>query len=292
MFELEDGQADPVVPEPEQPGELGDAATAPAEAPDAEWPAPADENEDGAAEADGPAAQDNADENEDGAAEADDPAAPDNAGDEQEADGDGPAAPDNAGDEQEGDGDEAGRPAKQLPPETLALCTSAIEAMLFASAEPVRSRKIAELLRDTGIDGRGVRKIITALAKDYDEAGRGFAIEEIAGGFQMLSRPDYAEYVADLLGGAGGGKLSQAALETLAVVAYKQPVTRADIETIRGVQAGPLLRTLLHKGLIKITGRAEVLGRPLLYGTTRRFLEHFGLKSLNELPKVEELPKP
>jgi len=226
VFELEDGQADPVVPEPEQPEE-----------PDAQWPAPADENEDGAAEADGPAAQ-------------------------------------------------------QLPPETLALCTSAIEAMLFASGEPVRSRKIAELLRDTGIDGRGVRKIITALAKDYDEAGRGFTIEEIAGGFQMLSRPDYAEYVADLLGGAGGGKLSQAALETLAVVAYKQPVTRADIETIRGVQAGPLLRALLHKGLIKITGRAEVLGRPLLYGTTRQFLEHFGLKSLNELPKVEELPKP
>ncbi|MFH1731209.1 MAG: SMC-Scp complex subunit ScpB [Planctomycetota bacterium] len=246
MLELEDDQADPVVPKPEQPEE-----------PDAEWPAPGDGEEDSAADA--------------AAA-----AAPDGADDEQE--------------EEEGEG--IGRPAKQLPPETLALCTSAIEAMLFASAEPVRSRKIAETLKDTGIDGRGVRKIITALAKEYDEAGRGFAVEEIAGGFQMLSRPDYAEYIADLLGGGGGGRLSQAALETLSVVAYKQPVTRADIEAIRGVQAGPLLRALLHKGLIKITGRAEILGRPLLYGTTRKFLEHFGLKSLNELPRVEELPKP
>jgi len=225
--------------------------------PDAEWPAPGDGNEDSAADADAPAAADDAD-------------------DEQEEE------------EEEG----AGRPAKQLPPETLALCKSAVEAMLFASAEPVRSRKIAEMLKHTGIDGRGVRKIITALAKEYDEAGRGFAIEEIAGGFLMLSRPDYAEYIAGMLGGGGGGKLSQAALETLSVVAYKQPVTRADIEAIRGVQAGPLLRALLHKGLIKITGRAEILGRPLLYATTRRFLEHFGLKSLNELPKVEELPKP
>lgn len=268
MSEFEDDQVDPGAPEPKQPGEpgeLGDDATAPAgdapaddesaDEPDAEWPAPGDGDEDSATDA----------------------AAP--------------AAPDGAEDEQE-EGDEAARPAKQLPPETLALCTSVIEAMLFASAEPVRSRKIAEMLKDTGIDGRGVRKIITALAKEYDEAGRGFAIEEIAGGFLMLSRPDYAEYIAGLLGGGGGGKLSQAALETLSVVAYKQPVTRADIEAIRGVQAGPLLRALLHKGLIKISGRAEILGRPLLYGTTRRFLEHFGLKSLNELPKVEELPKP
>ncbi len=184
------------------------------------------------------------------------------------------------------------KPAKTLPPEALAMCKAAIEAILFASAEPLRSRKLAEALRDTGIDARGVRKLVGELAKDYDAARRGIAIEEVAGGFQILTRPEYVDYVAAAFGGSGGGKLSQAALETLAVVAYKQPVTRADVEAIRGVQAGPLLRTLLHKGLIRITGRAEVLGRPLLYGTTDKFLEHFGLKSLNELPKVEELPKP
>lgn len=183
-------------------------------------------------------------------------------------------------------------PAKELAPETLALCRSAIEAMLFSSADPVSSRKLAGVLKDIGVDGRGIRRIIRDLAKEYNESKRGFVIEEVAGGFQMLSRPELAEYVADLHGGESHAKMSQAALETLAVVAYKQPVTRADIEAIRGVQAGPLLRTLLHKGLVKITGRAEVLGRPLLYGTTSKFLEHFGLKSINELPKVEELPRP
>ena len=199
---------------------------------------------------------------------------------------------DQADDEdQEHDG-EREKPAKELPPEALALCRSAIEAMLFGSAEPVASRKLAGALSDIGIDGRRVRKLIRDLEKEYAESQRGFAIEEVAGGFQMLTRPEYAEYVGRLHGGGGHAKLSQAALETLAVVAYKQPVTRADIEAIRGVHAGPLLRALLHKGLIKITGRAEILGRPLLYGTTRKFLEHFGLKSLNELPRVEELPKP
>ena len=184
------------------------------------------------------------------------------------------------------------KPARAMPPEALATCKAAIEAILFASPDPIRSRKLAEALRDTGIDARGVRKLVGELAKEYDAARRGIAIEEVAGGFQILTRPEYADYVAAAFGGGGGGKLSQAALETLAVVAYKQPVTRADVEAIRGVQAGPLLRTLLHKGLIRITGRAEVLGRPLLYGTTDKFLQHFGLKSINELPKVEELPKP
>lgn len=187
---------------------------------------------------------------------------------------------------------DAAKPALELPPEMLALCKAAIEALLFSLPEPVSSRKLSNALRDTGIDGRGVRKIVRGLIKEYDESRRGFTIEQVAGGFQMMTRPDYAEYVAELSSGSSMGKLSQAALETLAVVAYKQPVTRADIEVIRGVQAGPLLRTLLHKGLVRITGRAEVIGRPLLYGTTRKFMEHFGLKSLNELPKVEELPRP
>jgi segregation and condensation protein B len=184
-------------------------------------------------------------------------------------------------------------PRKELPPESMALCKSAIEAMLFSCAEPLTSRKLADPLKEIGADGNIVRKIVRDLIKEYAGSNRGFAIEEVAGGFQMMTRPDYAEFVRVLhQSGGGRGRLSQAALETLAVVAYKQPVTRADIEAIRGVQAGPLLRTLLQKGLVKITGRAEVIGRPLLYGTTKKFLEIFGLKSLNELPKVEELPRP
>ena len=269
MSEHETNEVDPVVPEQEQPVQSEEPEAAGIDESAAEWPEPDEPAEDGVVnEEEIPETLDA-----EAAGEAVEPA------EDETLPGD--------GDE---DGDE--KPAKELPPETLAFCRTAIEAMLFASAEPVRSRKLADALGDTGIDGRGVRKIVADLAREYDETHRGFIIEAIAGGFQMLTRPDHAEYVAALFGGGGGGKLSQAALETLAVVAYKQPVTRADVEAIRGVQAGPLLRTLLHKGLIKITGRAEVLGRPLLYGTTRKFLEHFGLKSLNELPKVEELPKP
>jgi segregation and condensation protein B len=184
------------------------------------------------------------------------------------------------------------RSVDELPPEARAMCKTAIEAMLFASGEPVTTRRLADALAEFDIDGRGVRKLIGEISDEYDESGRGFSIEELAGGFQMRTRPEYAEYVGALAGRGGSGRLSQAALETLAVVAYKQPVTRADVEAIRGVQAGPLLRSLLHKKLVRITGRAEVLGRPLLYGTTKAFLEYFGLKSLGELPKVEELPRP
>ncbi len=184
-------------------------------------------------------------------------------------------------------------PREELPPEAVQLCKSAIEAMLFSSAEPLTSRKLAEPLKEIGADGNVVRRIVRDLIQEYEASRRGFTVEEVAGGFQMMTRPDYAEFVNVLhQSGSGGGRLSQAALETLAVVAYKQPVARADIEAIRGVQAGPLLRTLLQKGLVKITGRAEVIGRPLLYGTSKKFLEVFGLKSINELPKVEELPRP
>ncbi len=238
----------------------------------------------GPAGPDGPGpSPDEAEELETAAADEDEPGAGAPSGPEGEVPADADAEPDD---------EESGKPARELPPEALALCRSAIEAMLFSVAEPVSSRRLVDALRDTGADGRVVRKIILELAREYEQARRGFVIEEVAGGFQMLTRKEFADYVSQLQSGGGSARLSQAALETLAVVAYKQPVTRADIEAIRGVQAGPLLRTLLQKGLVRITGRAEVLGRPLLYGTTKKFLEHFGLKSLNELPKVEELPKP
>jgi segregation and condensation protein B len=203
-------------------------------------------------------------------------------------------APDEADESDQSDeSDASDAPRQELPPEAVQLCKSAIEAMLFSSAEPLTSRKLAEPLKEIGADGNVVRRIVRDLIQEYEASRRGFTVEEVAGGFQMMTRPDYAEFVNVLhQSGSGGGRLSQAALETLAVVAYKQPVARADIEAIRGVQAGPLLRTLLQKGLVKITGRAEVIGRPLLYGTSKKFLEVFGLKSINELPKVEELPRP
>lgn len=119
-----------------------------------------------------------------------------------------------------------------------------------------------------------------------------FRIEEIAGGYQMMTLPAYNPWLRKLLRVRTDNKLTQAALETLAIVAYKQPLIRADIEAIRGVASGEVLRNLMYKGLVKIVGRAEVLGRPMLYGTTRRFLDVFGLKSLKDLPNVEELKKP
>jgi segregation and condensation protein B len=200
-----------------------------------------------------------------------------------------------ARDPEHGDGGAASSAvsARDLAPELRAHCRAALEAMLFSTPDPVTTRKLAQALDLDGVDGRTVRTLVNELAAEYHDQRRGFTIEEVAGGFRMVSDPEMIDQVAALLGsGASATRLSAAALETLAVVAYKQPVTRADIEAIRGVQAGPLLRTLLQKGLVRITGRAEVIGRPLLYGTTKKFLEHFGLKSLNELPKVEELPHP
>lgn len=163
-----------------------------------------------------------------------------------------------------------------------------IEAILFATDQPISSRRIAEVLRST--DGK-VRLLIAQLREHYDEDGRAFTVSEIAGGYQVLTRPDYGNVVKELTKTTRKHRLSQAALETLAIVTYKQPVIRADVEDIRGVQVGEVLRNLVDQGLVRIVGRAETLGRPMLYGTTRKFLLHFGLKSAKDLPSIEELKK-
>lgn len=165
-----------------------------------------------------------------------------------------------------------------------------VEALLFAVHEPISLRKISEAIE--GTDTKQIKEIIQQLREEYDGHGRAFQIEEIANGFQLLSRPEYHEWISKVRKKTGEVKLSQAAIETLAIIAYKQPIIRADIEAIRGVQSGQMIRTLIEKGLVKITGRDEALGRPLLYGTTKMFLEHFGLKSIKDLPKVEELEAP
>lgn len=167
---------------------------------------------------------------------------------------------------------------------------SVIEAILFASDEPLtkaRLLNIAELSSASQITDA-----IKALNDKYRASNNSFRIERIAGGYQMMTLTIYNSWLKKMLKVKTDSKLSQAALETLAIVSYKQPVIRADVEGIRGVSSGEMIRSLMYKGLVKIVGRAEVIGRPLLYGTTKKFLEVFGLNNLKDLPKIEELKKP
>ena len=160
-----------------------------------------------------------------------------------------------------------------------------VEAVLFATIQPVSARRIADVL---GVKEGKVRVLIHDLRAQYDAEGRAFAIDEIAGGYQTLTRIDYAEIIRKLFKVSRQHRLSPAALETLAIVAYKQPIMRAEIEDIRGVQVQPILKTLMDQGLVRMVGRADTLGRPMLYGTTQKFLLHFGLKSPKDLPPIEK----
>jgi len=162
-----------------------------------------------------------------------------------------------------------------------------IEALLFASDRTLTSSQLAEL--SGAADGREARKAVLALQKEYEETGRAFRIEEVAGGFRLVTRPEYHQWVSKLRRNEQIEGLSQAALETLAIVAYRQPIVRSEIEDIRGVQSDYILRSLMEKGLVRVCGRSEELGRPLLYGTTRKFLEMFALRSLDDLPDIKEL---
>ncbi|WP_235918856.1 SMC-Scp complex subunit ScpB [Heliomicrobium undosum] len=160
-----------------------------------------------------------------------------------------------------------------------------IEALLFVSSDPLSIETIAEA---TGFAAEEVRELLAGLKAEYDGQERGWQLEEVAGGFRLSTRAEFAPYIERLLRTPQQG-LSNAALETLSIIAYHQPVTRAEIEQIRGVKADRSLATLLGKGLIQEVGRKEALGRPILYGTTDSFLRHFGLRSLADLPKLEEV---
>ena len=166
---------------------------------------------------------------------------------------------------------------------------SVVEAVLFASDEPLTQPRLSEI---SGTSGKQLRQHIDNLNEKYKANNNAFRIEQIAGGYQMQTLPGYNHWLKKLIRAREESSLSQPALETLAIIAYKQPIIRADIEAIRGVAAGEMIRNLMYKGLVKIAGRAEVLGRPMLYGTTKKFLEVFGLNSLKDLPKAEELKKP
>jgi len=164
-----------------------------------------------------------------------------------------------------------------------AVDTSAVEALLFATHHPLTAGRIADVLELP--TPRGVKGAIRALNKVYEETGRCFRIEQVAGGYQMLTLAEFGPTLQKLHAREADTKLTKAAQETLAVIAYKQPVLRTDIEAIRGVSCGETIRSLMEKRLVKISGRAELPGRPILYGTTKRFLESFGLNSLKDLPK-------
>ena len=167
---------------------------------------------------------------------------------------------------------------------------SIVEAVLFAADAPLAPAKLAQIV---GVgDARDMRQHVAELNDLYARNGQSFRIEEVAGGFQMLTLPTYNTWLTKLVRARTDARLSPAALETLAIVAYKQPVLRADIEDIRGVQCGEVINRLREMNLVKIVGRAEDLGRPMLYGTTKRFLEVFGLANLDGLPQVEQLKAP
>jgi segregation and condensation protein B len=160
-----------------------------------------------------------------------------------------------------------------------------VEALLFVSDKPISIDTMKEVLRD--VEPSDIRSIIEALNVEYTSGGRSFAVKEIAGGFQMLTDPVFSKWIAALYK-RPPDRLSGPALETLAIIAYKQPLTRTDIEAIRGVNVDGVLHTLEERNLIRTRGRLEAPGRPILYGTTNEFLQHFGLKSLEELPKLKE----
>jgi segregation and condensation protein B len=185
-----------------------------------------------------------------------------------------------------GDPPSVSSPASEEPAPTI---ESVLEAILFATDEPLTDSKLAGIVETTA---KQVRTAIENLNARYAAENHAFRIEPIAGGYQMLTLNVYNPWLKKMLRVRSDNKLTPAALETLAIIAYKQPIIRADIEAIRGVAVGDGLRNLMYKGLVKITGRAEILGRPMLYGTTRKFLEIFGLNSLKDLPKVEELKNP
>ena len=160
-----------------------------------------------------------------------------------------------------------------------------VEALLFAAEEALGVREMA---RAAGSDSATVRKVLTSIKETYEQQRRPWDLIDVAGGYRLMTRPEFYPAIERLKTLSAQRKLTQAALETLALIAYRQPLGRAEVESVRGVGAGPVLRQLLDKKLIMISGRGTGLGQPLLYGTTEYFLEHFGLRSIEELPKPGE----
>jgi segregation and condensation protein B len=162
-----------------------------------------------------------------------------------------------------------------------------IEAVLFMSREPISTRKLANVAKLA--DGTEARTLVNLLARRYEQRGSAMQVVEVAGGVQLFTRPGIADWIRRLHGESEEIRLSPPAMETLAVVVYRQPVVRAEIEAIRGVQCGEILRVLMERDLLRIVGRSEELGRPFLYGTTKKFLQVFGLRRLEQLPPIDQI---
>lgn len=189
----------------------------------------------------------------------------------------------------------------------VAAIAARIEAVLLSVDKAVAPQKLAEALSGGGgpgaegetggpegdeeasVDVQAVHRAVESLNGVYERTGRSFRIESVAGGLRVMTLPEHAGVIARFQQSRQSQRLSKPALETLAIIAYRQPITRADLEAIRGVSCGEVLKSLLERKLVTITGRAEVLGRPMLYGTTKQFLDTFGLGSVKDLPKPEEL---
>lgn len=180
------------------------------------------------------------------------------------------------------DGKHSGQSSCELPLERV---QQALESLLFASPEPVSTHRLAKAL---GVPESLVEEEMKKLIKSYSSNQRGITIVKVADGYQMCTHPDFAPFVARLLE-AAPVRLSRAALETLSIIAYKQPVTLPEIDAIRGVNSAGVVRTLLDRGLIEEAGRKDTVGRPVMYVTTKEFLVYFGLRDLSELPSLDEL---
>jgi segregation and condensation protein B len=161
-----------------------------------------------------------------------------------------------------------------------------IEALLYAAEKPLNAKEIQTILPDA--KKSDITGALEVLRGEYESMERSFTLKEVANGYQFRSRPEYAPYIMKMLQKAPS-RLSKAAMETLAIIAYKQPILRHEIERFRSVDVGGILRTLLEKGLIKIMGRKDLPGRPLIYGTSKKFLEIFDLKSISDLPNLKEI---
>ena len=164
---------------------------------------------------------------------------------------------------------------------------AALEAILFVSSEPVPRAKLLELFEEEERE-QAAEALETVLARYSGEEGRGVLVEDVAGGVRIATRPEVVSWLRRFFDVSGGNKLSMAALETLAIIAYRQPITGPEIQELRSVSPSGVIKTLLERRMIRIAGRKEVVGKPFLYGTTREFLVHFGLNSLKDLPPLEE----
>ena len=163
---------------------------------------------------------------------------------------------------------------------------SAIEALLFVSGNPLSADRLKGIFEEATVEQ--IEAQLQALRQEYDDRGAGIMLAEVAGGYQFATRPENAAWIRKFKSVKVSSKLSKPALETLAIVAYKQPITRSEVEAIRGVNIGGIMRNLMERRLVKIVGKKDVPGKPMLYGTTLEFLQYFGLKDLSALPTLRE----